>query len=219
MDRRNDIIKILESLSGGYSSYEIFSDWIRLMAFSISNSLSPVHDKLWNDRESSYRETIMKYKDRERTMLQKCFSLLVETLEEPSDVLGDVFMRAGMGSQSAGQFFTPFHLSVLTAQAGIDVEELKKTDDLIRMNEPSCGGGGMIIATAKVLKEAGIDYQSRMRVIAQDLDWKGVYMTYVQVSLLGIHAWCIQGDSLADPLTKIPREKVLYTPKAAGVLL
>ena len=219
MDRRDDIIKILEKLSGGYSSYEIFSDWIRLMAFSISNSLSPIHDKLWNDRESSYRETISKYKDRERGMLQKCFSLLVETLEEPSDVLGDVFMRSGMGSQSAGQFFTPFHLSVLTAQAGIDVEELKKTDELIRMNEPSCGGGGMIIATAKVLKEAGIDYQSRMRVIAQDLDWKGVYMTYVQVSLLGIHAWCIQGDSLADSLVKIPREKVLYTPKAAGVLL
>lgn len=219
MDRRNDIIKILEKLSGGYSSYEIFSDWIRLMAFSISNSLSPIHDKLWNDRESSYRETISKYKDRERGMLQECFSLLVETLEEPSDVLGDVFMRSGMGSQSAGQFFTPFHLSVLTAQTGIDVEELKKTDDLIRMNEPSCGGGGMIIATAKVLKEAGIDYQSRMRVIAQDLDWKGVYMTYVQVSLLGIHAWCIQGDSLSDSVLKVPREKVLYTPKAAGVLL
>lgn len=219
MDRRDDIIKILESLSGGYSSYEILSDWIRLMAFSISNSLSPIHDKLWNDRESSYRETISKYKDREREMLQECFFLLVETLEEPSDVLGDVFMRLGMGSQAAGQFFTPFHLSVLTAQAGIDVEELKKNDDLIRMNEPSCGGGGMIIATAKVLKEAGIDYQSRMRVIAQDLDWKGVYMTYIQVSLLGIHAWCIQGDSLADSLVKIPREKVLYTPKAAGVLL
>lgn len=219
MDRRDDIIKILEKLSGGYSSYEIFSDWIRLMAFSISNSLSPIHDKLWNDREASYRETISKYKDRERRRLQECFSLLVETLEEPSDVLGDVFMRSGMGSQSAGQFFTPFHLSVLTAQTGIDVEELKKTDDLIRMNEPSCGGGGMIIATAKVLKEAGIDYQSRMRVIAQDLDWKGVYMTYVQVSLLGIHAWCIQGDSLSNSVIKVPREKVLYTPKAAGVLL
>ena len=65
------------------------------------------------------------------------------------------------------------------------------------MHEPSTGGGGIIIAAAKVLKDRGLNYQKCLKVVAQDLDWKGVYMTYVQLSLLGIEATVIQGDSLS----------------------
>lgn len=75
----------------------------------------------------------------------------------------------------------------------------------------------MIIAAAKVLKEQGIDYQRIMKVTAQDLDWKGVYMTYVQLSLLGISATVIQGDTLAAGA--VSKEQILYTPKKKGMLL
>lgn len=51
----------------------------------------------------------------------------------------------------------------------------------------------MIIAFAKAMAEQGIDYGKCLKVVAQDLDWKGVYMTFVQVSLLGIDAVVVQG--------------------------
>lgn len=145
-------------------------------------------------------------------------AMLVETLEyDMTDVLGQIYMESGMGSKAAGQFFTPYHLSYLCAELS-----MPEPDDngIYRINEPSCGGGGMIIAVAQVLKERGINYQKQMRVVAQDLDWKGVYMCYLQLSLLGINAIVVQGDTLADPYKKgYPPERVLYTPCKMGVLV
>ena len=79
----------------------------------------------------------------------------------------------------------------------------------------------MIIAEARVLKDRGINPQRCMEVIAQDLDWKGVYMTYVQLSLLGIKATVVQGDTLCEPFDerKYNPERVLYTPARKGLLI
>ena len=145
-------------------------------------------------------------------------AMLVETLEcEMTDVLGQIYMESGMGSKAAGQFFTPYHLSYVCAKL-----ELPDPDGLglYHINEPSCGGGGMIIAAAQVLKENGVDYQRKMRVVAQDLDWKGVYMCYLQLSLLGINAIVVQGDTLCEPYQKgYPEDRVLYTPVKKGLLI
>lgn len=208
-------------MSGKYSAYEIFSDWVRCMALSISNSVTPFHDSLWQEREDEYLTTMNKYPPEERNQLCEMTAWLIETLDEgPDDVLGDIYMKSGMGSKTAGQFFTPFHLSELCAKLSINMDILQ-ADDLIKLNEPSCGGGGMIIAVARVLNEAGINYQQKLDVIAQDLDWKGVYMCYVQLSLLGIRAICVQGDTLIDPYDpkKTEASHKLYTPAYMGVLM
>ena len=91
----------------------------------------------------------------------------------------------------------------------------------ITINEPTCGGGGMIIAAADVLKRRGINYQRCMKVFAQDLDWKCVYMCYVQLSLLGVDAVVVQGDTLCDPYTgnNYPRSRIFRTPNNMGLLL
>jgi type I restriction-modification system DNA methylase subunit len=220
MNRKADIIKGINEIAGQYSAYQVFNDWIQIMAISISNSLFIIHDKVWREREDLYINTMKKYSEKDQKKLQEMFFMLIETLEEGiDDVLGDVYMKGEMGSSVLGQFFTPFHISYLTARAGTDIGTVKESEEDIILNEPSCGGGGMIIATAKVLQEEGIDYQKRLRVIAQDLDWKGVYMSYVQLSLLGINAVCYQGDSLSDSIKSIPRRRRFYTPKAMGVIL
>ena len=54
----------------------------------------------------------------------------------------------------------------------------------------------MVIAMAKVLKENGIDYQKKLKVVGQDIDLKAVHMSYVQLSLLGIDAVIHQENTL-----------------------
>ena len=131
------------------------------------------------------------------------------------DVLGKIYMQAGLGSKQTGQFFTPFHLSYLTAK--IAVPEDANEQNPYMMHEPSTGGGGMIIAAAKVLRDRGLNYQKCLKVVAQDLDWKGVYMTYVQLSLLGIEATVIQGDSLSGQAPTA--EQIFYTPRKKGLMM
>lgn len=219
MNRKKDIIKMINAIAGKYSAYEVFTDWIRCCALSISNSCQMFHDKVWKDREQLYLDTVKKYTAQEQQFFAEMFVFLMETMEEPADALGQIYMESGMGSKAAGQFFTPYHLSVACAKLAVWGSDPDK-DGIYRVHEPSCGGGGMIIAAAMALKEKGIDYQRKMRVVAQDLDWKGVYMCYLQLSLLGIDAICVQGDTLAEPYVKgYPPERVLYTPAKRGILL
>lgn len=219
MKHKEKIIKKIKELSGQYSEYEIFSDWVKALALSIANTTSLFQDKIWKDREAQYMAIVDKHG--EKTMKGFCELSGMLTLElerDMSDVLGSVFMDGGLGSKTTGQFFTPFHLSYMCAQCTIP--KGISPENPITLNEPSCGGGGMIIAAAKVLKDRGLNYQRCMDVVAQDLDWKGVYMTYVQLSLLGISAAVVQGDTLMEPYTAgYPKERVLYTPKKRGLIM
>ena len=82
MDRKKDIVKILRSLSGKYSAYEVFSDWVRCGALAISNTCQIFHDQIWQSREEEYINTMKKYAPEEQHRLVEMMGLLVETLEE-----------------------------------------------------------------------------------------------------------------------------------------
>ena len=216
MTKKQEIVNLIVGMSGKYSAQEVFRDWVRCSAIAISNSLCLFQDEIWKEREQQYIDTMKKYEPGERYKLQQMFQLLCEELEENmSDVLGDIYMRLEAGSKRTGQFFTPYHLSQLTA--ALAVEQKGRYE----FNEPSCGGGGMIIAAAQALRDQGVDYQRKMHVVAQDLDWSAVYMCYLQLSLLGIRAVCVQGSTLSDPYTpgKTDRRHVMITPAEAGILI
>lgn len=219
-DAENEIISIIEKMSGKYTPYVIFSDWVKMDALSIQNSCDVIHGRVWKDREQQYLDVARKYTHDELMEFCKMSGLLTVAFDENgiNDYLGNIYMKSGAGSKSTGQFFTPFHLSVLTASVALkNVTKEQK----IPMNEPSTGGGGMILAAAKVLQEKGINYQRCLDVTAQDLDWNGVYMTYVQLSLIGVKAIVIQGDTLSEPYVQgnYPSEKVMKTPAWMGALL
>lgn len=217
-DRIKQMVDIIAdmSLKSGYSIYQVFTDWVQCTAIGIQNSSCILRNEIWEAREKRYLDVYNRYSV---NRFPELTAYLVEELgENMSDVLGHLFMSGGMGSNVTGQFFTPFHLSYLTANL-IDIEKAKN-DPIITMNEPSIGGGGMVIAVAKVLHEHGIDYQKKLRVVGQDLDHSVLNMAYVQLSLLGIDAILVQGDTLVDPYKRgYPPERTYRTPRNMGVLL
>ena len=213
------ILDKIKSFSGKYSPYTIFNDWVTMMGLSFANACTFPKGEIYQNREEWYISIFRKYDQAEFDAFAEMTAFLTEALEEEiTDVLGSVFMLSGAGSDCLGQFFTPFHLSELNARIALDKMDL--TEDKLTINEPSSGGGGMIIAVAKVLRDMGIDYQLKMKVVAQDLDWMGVFMSYVQFSLLGIDAIVAQGDTLMEPYVKgYPEARVFRTPANKGVLI
>lgn len=212
-----DIVGKILKISGMYSTEIVFRDWVRMMALAMSNACRLRHDEIWKLREEEYISLFRKY----GADNVKCFSEMQAELalifeKKFADHLGLIYMESNSGSAKTGQFFTPYHVAELVAK--IAPESMK--DEKVILNEPSCGGGGMIIAKAADLKDRGIDPQKAMKVIAQDLDQTCVSMCYVQLSLLGIDAICIQGDSLCQPYQPEYDELRIYrTPRNVGMLL
>lgn len=216
---KKEIADTIQEISGKYNPYQIFRDWCEMYAISIQNSCVFWHDAVWQHREDIYNSLWNKYDEYEHDAFVKMTCLYAIALQyEIGDLLGEIFMESGAGSASAGQFFTPFHVSEMVAKIGASEDILK--EEKIHMTEPSIGSGGMVIATAKYLKERGINYQKKLKVVGQDLDWLAVYMSYIQLSLLGIDAIIVQGDTLSEPYVKgYPKERTMRTPMNTGALI
>lgn len=213
-EKADEIIKIINQISGRYSNIIVFDDWIKMIAIATSNA-TVLHDELWQKREQQYIDIYNKYNHEEQELLKKAFVMLILAFEyDIDDYLGYIYMKCEMGNSRTGQFFTPFNLSELTAK----LTEDKQSKEIINLYEPTCGSGGMILAYCKKLKEQQINYQRKIKVVAQDLDYRAVYMTYIQLSYYGVKAKVCQGDTLAEPVVTDP-ERIFYTPNWKGFFI
>lgn len=213
-----EIVEKIKKISGKYNAHIVFSDWVQMTAISISNSCALFHDSIWEEREKAYLGITQKYTKDEVVEMYNMTGLLTLCFEEEiDDYLGLIYMSSGAGNKETGQFFSPFHLSELVAELEVIKDIKNEGNKPIVINEPSCGAGGLILAYAKALKRKNINYQKRMKVVAQDLDWLGVYMTYVQLSLIGIKAIVVQGDTLKEKITD--NRHIFYTPAELGMLI
>ena len=190
------LLELINKIAVKESLYTVYSDFVELTALAISNTCDfENHDK----REKQYFNIISKYTE-EKKLYPALFSELVEEIDKGfNDVLGELFMQLGLGSKNAGQFFTPYHMAQATARTLFDGEQSDKKSKekgYISLLEPSCGGGGMVIAFAEEMYKNGYNPQKQLVVECNDLDVKAVYMTYVQLSLYGIPAVVNHADSL-----------------------
>ena len=188
-----DFIKKFNSLSGKHSRYTLFTDWVTMVSSTLIVRSSPQHAE---QSEAEYMALVPKYTREELDTFAAMFAITVLALEEePQDFLGSVFMQSELGSDRMGQFFTPYHLSALIAQ--MTVNDVDASKDLITMSEPACGSGGMVIAYCEALKARGINYQLNSYVVATDLSEVAARMAYIQLSLLGIPAHVVWGNTLS----------------------
>lgn len=188
-DKRENIIKCIQNMSGRLSVYEIFADWVEVMALAMANQI-----EFTQKREDRYAEVMGRYNEAEKSKIYEMTAWLVEWADsEYFDMLGYIYMHLELGSKRGGQFFTPYHLCRLMA----DLSNVN--EEMVTVNEPTCGAGGNIIALAEAMRNKGLNYQKILLAVCQDIDIKAVYMAYVQMTLYGIPAVVYQSDTLSDP--------------------
>ena len=140
MENMSDkIIKTIQSMIGKYGVYNIFEDWVRMIALAYANQII-----FSQKREDEYLEIMKKYDEAERSKLCEMYAWLLEwSEEEMTDMLGYIYMHLELGSKAHGQFFTPYHICQMMAK-------MQKYDGkVLKVNEPSCGAGGNVIALAE----------------------------------------------------------------------
>ncbi|MBN3776588.1 SAM-dependent DNA methyltransferase [Burkholderia sp. Ac-20345] len=207
-----ELVKLMKQFGYAHQTNTVFADFVEMAAIALSNS---VDKPQFDSREKRYLDIVGKYKPDEVQLFARMFAELTLSFEHrlgvdddlppgalPSpgnltDVLGETYMMLGIGNDSAGQFFTPYSVSRL--MAGITIggrSDVIERDGFMRMQEPACGAGGMVIATADALLSIGQNYQQTMHATCIDIDARCVHMTYLQLSMMHIPAVIVHGNAL-----------------------
>ena len=201
-ESQKHIIRLLEGLSGRYSRWEIWQDFIIMSAISLANTINGPYRE---EREKAYLTRAGKYSKQELDVFVEMFAEVVMDMERDpdQDFLGEMFMALDMGNEWKGQFFTPYNVCRMTAAItyGPDMQDRIDRDGWISVSDPACGAGALPIAIANECRRKGINYQTSVLFTAQDVDFLAGYMCYVQLSLMGCPGYVVIDDTIAHPPT------------------
>ena len=169
---------LVQSLGYRYDLRPIFDDILTMLLCSFSRNVST--GKSYD--EDLYMATIAKYAEEEvRNVFPKLLALLILEMEERidsdsgNDVLGEVY-ELNFCRKGSGQFFTPWHIcKLMGALSGGSLE----TEEPLRILDPSCGSGRMLIAGAR-------SHGKQHRYYGIDIDHTCVKMTALNLFLNGI---------------------------------
>lgn len=199
-----EIIKQFKELASTRDLWQVYKDFLELVAISISNACDK--DQAL-EREQRYLDIIKTYSPEQIWKISDIMGLVVlELSKEPQDVLGKIFMELELGNKWTGQVFTPLNLADLLATIAFKEDDIKEKG-YITVTDPAVGGGVTIIGLVRAMIEQGYNPQKQLLVICGDLDIKAVHMTYIQLSLLGIPAIVKNQDALT-----LETKSIWYTP-------
>ena len=202
---QSEFYKLFSPLCGTHSAWEVWADFVSMSAVSIANVFDrqgPVHD----DRERQYMETIRRYPKEEQKVFPRLLATMVMALEEDpeQDFLGEMFSALELNSHWKGQFFTPYNIGHLLAEATVDgVEERVERQGWVSVNDPCCGAGALLVAARNVMVRRNIP-STAVLFVAQDLDRTAALMCYLQLALLGCAGYVVVADTMQHPLTGDP---------------
>ncbi|HEY1024940.1 MAG TPA: N-6 DNA methylase [Sphingobacteriaceae bacterium] len=176
--KQETFASLMSSFSYHYNLPQVFEDFLTISMCVVTQI--PGEGK--SHYEEQYLQTIEKYKDDEqRHQFPKLFAALILEMEDRvdssqgNDVLGDFYMQ-GFGNKKAGQFFTPWHICDFMAEIN-NAEPME--GKILRILDPCCGSGRMVLASAKKLGPQHEYY-------AIDLDHTCVKMTALNLFFNGV---------------------------------
>lgn len=176
----------------GQRMHQVCEDWVALMFWALQR----------NDPE--YLAVMRRYRnegergEREADLFAQAFAELLAHMQATNEeALGHIFQEYA-GNAWAGQFFTPWDVAMMMAG-------MLKPVGLI--NDPACGAGVMIVASARNMTNAEID---RSHFVAQDVDMTCVMMTALNMVFFNLKGTVILGNTLALEQRRIFRTQRSY---------
>jgi len=200
LDYQKQLLNLLESFDYHENMDRKFKEMCNVIAYSLASVHNfHIHEEIKKLLSNIPESTLHIY--------EKCLDVIVNALqEEYQDFLGSFFEQNEMFNKHKGQFFTPYHISLLSAKMAFSPDSIKRKG-IMKINEPSGGSGGMVIAFAQTVLENNYNPSADIFAELWDIDELCFFMAYIQISLLGIPARIIWGNTL-----ELRPFQVLYTP-------
>ena len=205
----DEFIKVFHEMSARYGRSELWYDYIDMHAIALANTC----DLRCRDvREKQYHAIVQKYD--EKTVQQ--FAVLTAItmtalLENPEqDFLGTVYQNLGLAKSRAGQFFTPYNVGQMMARINMPDSFVLDKSRILRVNDPCCGAGCLLLAGYNVLREhlesTDPDWGKYVLFVAQDIDPLVCKMCYIQMCCIGVPGVVVAGNSLFPDTEREPTD-------------
>lgn len=149
--------------------------------------------------EARYMQIVGTYRDKDAVRAYpELLAMTVMEVNNDCDFLGRVAAEIGALNSHQGQFFTPYEVSRLMAEMMIgEMVPGIVERGYITVDEPTSGSGGMVLAFANTLRRRGYHPETQLYVRATDISAQCYWMTFLQLSMAGIPAQVIHGNSLS----------------------
>ncbi|WP_347449232.1 N-6 DNA methylase [Pantoea stewartii] len=204
---RKQFVSVFRHTARHLRRWDVFSDFITLAASELDLATIRAPESM-----ARCCKICERYRPEDISDLHRLFGLMVSALEAKfHDFLGAIFMELELGDGRQGQYFTPYSVQSLMARMLMPgAEDAVRREGFFTLSEPTCGAGGMVVAVAECMLEAGLNPSEQMFASCIDIDPVAADMAFIQLSLLGIPAEVITGNTLTLKLSRVRYTPVYY---------
>ncbi|WP_275266761.1 N-6 DNA methylase [Pantoea ananatis] len=204
---RKQFVSVFRHTARHLRRWDVFSDFIALAASELDLATIRAPESM-----ARCRKICGRYRPEDISDLHRLFGLMVSALEAKfHDFLGAIFMELELGDGRQGQYFTPYSVQSLMARMLMPgVQDAVRREGFFTLSEPTCGAGGMVVAVAECMLEAGLNPSEQMFASCIDIDPVAADMAFIQLSLLGIPAEVITGNTLTLKFSRVRYTPVYY---------
>ncbi|PJX30477.1 N-6 DNA methylase [Klebsiella sp. A-Nf5] len=204
---RSRFIRVFKDTGRHLGRWEVFSDFLSLAASELDMARIRTPESMEHCRKICAR-----YGASDIANMQEMFCMMVCALEAKfHDFLGAIFMELELSDSFRGQYFTPYSVQCLMARMLIPgVRDTIRREGIATVSDPACGAAGMLIAYAECLLEADINPSMHMFGSCIDIDPVAADMAFIQLSLLGIAAEVVTGNTLTMQFRRVRYTPVYY---------
>ena len=193
------LLKIAEITRGRISRPQTLSDFLAYCALLLSIRTDPVHSE---QRSKSLERLKANYKKDEWEAFHQGLVDLCRTFVRNiqvgryEDLFAGSFTQVRATSRALKQDFTPVDVGKLIGAISVSSNLSLPEKGFFSLGDHACGSGTLLLAGAQRIADTGYNPAEQLVIQAADLDARCVHMTYLHLSLYGIPAVVVHGNTI-----------------------
>jgi hypothetical protein len=193
------LLKIAEITRGRISRPQTLSDFLAYCALLLSIRTDPVHSE---QRSKSLERLKANYKKDEWEAFHQGLVDLCRTFVRNiqvgryEDLFAGPFTQVRATSRALKQDFTPVDVGKLIGAISVSSNLSLPEKGFFSLGDHACGSGTLLLAGAQRIADTGYNPAEQLVIQAADLDARCVHMTYLHLSLYGIPAVVVHGNTI-----------------------